>query len=50
VPPKISTLSESLMTEGTFEGSHASMLPEVVSKITTFFENTPAVWISTLEV
>lgn len=50
VATKVSTLSESLVAEGTLEGSHTSMLPKMVSKVTTFFEHTSAVRISALEI
>ena len=38
------------MAEGTLERPHARMFPKVVSKITTFLEDTPAVGVSALEV
>lgn len=50
VSPKISTLCECFLTEGTLEGSQSSVLSEVISQVATFLENTPAMGVPTLEV
>jgi hypothetical protein len=50
VSAQVSALGECLLTEGTFEGPLASMLPEVVSQVATLFEDTPASRVLAFEV
>lgn len=50
VTPKIAALSESLLAQGTGEGSLTSMLSEVVAQVTALLENTFTTSMPTFEV